>query len=88
MLRRMIYTMCMQKPPNNYSEQLYNRYKDTFTVYIYATVGGHGHEPSVERCHCPARRAVTKPLLPSLALRTLHCASLHSGSMLRQLNAL
>lgn len=34
----MIYNMCTQKPPNDYSEQLYNRYKDTFTVYISETV--------------------------------------------------
>ena len=42
---RMIYDMCTQKPPNDYSEQLYNRYKDTFTVYISETVLSLRHEP-------------------------------------------
>jgi cullin 1 len=26
--------MCTQKPPHDYSEQLYNRYRDAFTYYI------------------------------------------------------
>ena len=26
--------MCTQKPPHDYSEQLYNRYRDAFTKYI------------------------------------------------------
>ena len=26
--------MCTQKPPHDYSEQLYNRYRDAFTRYI------------------------------------------------------
>ena len=30
----MIYNMCTQKPPHDYSEQLYNRYKDAFHSYI------------------------------------------------------
>ena len=33
-LRRTIYNMCTQKPPHDYSEQLYNRYKEAFSVYI------------------------------------------------------
>jgi hypothetical protein len=26
--------MCTQKPPHDYSEQLYNRYRDAFSYYI------------------------------------------------------
>jgi len=29
-----IYNMCTQKPPHDYSEQLYARYRDSFTRYI------------------------------------------------------
>mmetsp|Transcript_11025 Transcript_11025/g.19100 ORF Transcript_11025/g.19100 Transcript_11025/m.19100 type:complete len:748 (-) Transcript_11025:342-2585(-) len=29
-----IYNMCTQKPPHDYSEQLYSKYKDAFTTYI------------------------------------------------------
>lgn len=29
-----IYNMCTQKPPYDYSEQLYQRYKDAFNNYI------------------------------------------------------
>lgn len=31
---RTIYNMCTQKPPHDYSEQLYNRYRESFSVYI------------------------------------------------------
>ena len=31
--------MCTQKPPHDYSEQLYNRYRDAFTKYIAEKVG-------------------------------------------------
>ena len=34
MLCRTIYNMCTQKPPHDYSEQLYIRYKTAFTVYV------------------------------------------------------
>lgn len=30
--------MCTQKPPHDYSEQLYNRYRDVFCVYINESV--------------------------------------------------
>ena len=36
--RRMIYNMCTQKPPHDYSEQLYSRYRDAFNIYINETV--------------------------------------------------
>ncbi len=38
--RRMIYNMCTQKPPHDYSEQLYSRYRDAFNIYINETVRG------------------------------------------------
>ena len=31
---RTIYNMCTQKPPNDYSEQLYTRYRESFSMYI------------------------------------------------------
>ena len=37
-LCRMCYNMCTQKPPHDYSEQLYNRYRDAFTRYIVEKV--------------------------------------------------
>ncbi|KEH32290.1 cullin-like protein [Medicago truncatula] len=33
-----IYVMCTQKPPHEYSEQLYEKYKETFDGYIKSTV--------------------------------------------------
>ncbi|RHN64247.1 putative S-phase kinase-associated protein [Medicago truncatula] len=33
-----IYTMCTQRPPHEYSEQLYEKYKETFEEYIKSTV--------------------------------------------------
>jgi cullin 1 len=36
---RTIYNMCTQKPPHDYSEQLYNRYKEAFEVYVHDKVG-------------------------------------------------
>ena len=35
---RTIYNMCTQKPPHDYSEQLYNKYRDAFTKYINSSV--------------------------------------------------
>lgn len=32
------YNMCTQKPPHEYSEQLYERYKRVFKDYLTATV--------------------------------------------------
>mmetsp|Transcript_15091 Transcript_15091/g.45575 ORF Transcript_15091/g.45575 Transcript_15091/m.45575 type:complete len:755 (-) Transcript_15091:786-3050(-) len=37
-LYTIIYNMCTQKPPHDYSEQLYNRYRDVFCVYINESV--------------------------------------------------
>ena len=33
-----IYNMCTQKPPQDYSQQLYDRYKESFEEYINAMV--------------------------------------------------
>ncbi|XP_062208429.1 cullin-1-like [Phragmites australis] len=33
-----IYNMCTQKPPNDYSQQLYDRYKEALSDYINSTV--------------------------------------------------
>ncbi|XLR51936.1 hypothetical protein S83_002608 [Arachis hypogaea] len=38
MLYTTIYTMCTQKPPHNYSQQLYDKYKEVFEEYIQSTV--------------------------------------------------
>lgn len=35
---RVIYDMCTQKPPHDYSEELYNRYRRSFETYINARV--------------------------------------------------
>lgn len=33
-----IYNMCTQKPPNDYSQQLYDKYKEAFQEHINSTV--------------------------------------------------
>ncbi|KAG4928582.1 hypothetical protein JHK85_055068 [Glycine max] len=38
MLYTTIYNMCTQKPPNDFSQQLYDKYKDAFDEYINTTV--------------------------------------------------
>ncbi|KAF3664459.1 Cullin-1 [Capsicum annuum] len=38
MLYTTIYNMCTQKPPNDYSQQLYEKYKEAFEEYINSTV--------------------------------------------------
>jgi hypothetical protein len=35
---RTIYNMCTQKPPNDYSQPLYDKYKEAFEEYIVSTV--------------------------------------------------
>ncbi|KAF7804825.1 cullin-1 [Senna tora] len=46
MLYTTIYNMCTQKPPNDYSQQLYDKYKDAFDEYIKSTV-----LPSIKEKH-------------------------------------
>ncbi|XP_071719035.1 cullin-1-like [Rutidosis leptorrhynchoides] len=38
MLYTTIYNMCTQKPPHDYSQQLYDKYKEAFEEYIRSTV--------------------------------------------------
>jgi cullin 1 len=38
MLYTTIYNMCTQKPPNDYSQPLYDKYKEAFEEYIVSTV--------------------------------------------------
>ncbi|CAK8544281.1 unnamed protein product [Lathyrus sativus] len=38
MLYTTIYNMCTQKPPNDYSQELYDKYKGVFVDYIRSTV--------------------------------------------------
>ncbi|KAG5567693.1 hypothetical protein RHGRI_003033 [Rhododendron griersonianum] len=38
MLYTTIYNMCTQKPPNDYSQQLYEKYKEAFEEYISSSV--------------------------------------------------
>ncbi|KAK4748496.1 hypothetical protein SAY87_015082 [Trapa incisa] len=38
MLYTTIYDMCTQKPPHDYSQQLYDKYKESFEEYIISTV--------------------------------------------------
>ncbi|PKI41795.1 hypothetical protein CRG98_037795 [Punica granatum] len=38
MLYTTIYNMCTQKPPHDYSQQLYDKYKESFEEYIFSTV--------------------------------------------------
>ena len=40
--------MCTQKPPHDYSEQLYNRYRDVFCVYINESVRHGGSYAAFE----------------------------------------
>lgn len=35
---RTIYNMCTQKPPHDYSQQLYDKYREAFEEYITTTV--------------------------------------------------
>lgn len=35
---RTIYNMCTQKPPHDYSQQLYDKYREAFEEYINSTV--------------------------------------------------
>ncbi|KAM3203682.1 hypothetical protein P3L10_031308 [Capsicum annuum] len=38
MLYTTVYNMCSQKPPNDYAQQLYDKYKEVFEEYINSTV--------------------------------------------------
>ena len=38
LMYRTIYNMCTQKPPHDYSQQLYDKYRESFEEYITSTV--------------------------------------------------
>ena len=38
LMYRTIYNMCTQKPPHDYSQQLYDKYRESFEEYINSTV--------------------------------------------------
>lgn len=44
--RRTIYNMCTQKPPYDYSENLYQRYRETFNTYLSERVRAPRAAPS------------------------------------------
>ncbi|KAL9274857.1 Cullin-1-like protein [Drosera capensis] len=46
MLYTTIYNMCTQKPPHDYSQNLYEKYQESFDVYISSTV-----LPSIKEKH-------------------------------------
>ena len=37
-MHRTIYNMCTQRPPHDYSQQIYCKYRETFEEYITSTV--------------------------------------------------
>ena len=39
---RTIYNMCTQKPPHDFSQQLYERYREAFNEYITSKVRAAG----------------------------------------------
>lgn len=38
MVYRSVYNMCTQKPPDDFSQELYDKYQDVFKEYIDSTV--------------------------------------------------
>jgi hypothetical protein len=61
---RTIYNMCTQKPPHDYSEQLYAKYREAFNTYISDKVGA-------------AALDELDPLTLYQALRSSSCRSCH-----------
>lgn len=62
--------MCTQKPPYDYSEQLYQRYREAFNTYIDGKVGGrYVHAPlqptPAEACSNETQLSVTAPGRPA-----------------------
>lgn len=54
--------MCTQKPPHDYSEQLYNKYREAFNTYINEKVCD-----AVWLCGCAAWLQIRQGLLVSSA---------------------
>lgn len=73
--RRTIYNMCTQKPPYDYSEQLYQRYRETFNNYLNEKVG-LARDPCTAPHRAVARRlqynASHRSTLPYALLPALH----------------
>jgi predicted TPR repeat methyltransferase len=44
--------MCTQKPPHDYSQQLYDKYRESFEEYITSMVSQHADFPPCS-CECP-----------------------------------
>lgn len=54
---RTIYNMCTQKPPHDYSQQLYDKYREAFEEYIISTVSNN-----FLACHIPPFKCLNKLL--------------------------
>lgn len=60
--RSTIYNMCTQKPPYDYSEQLYTRYREAFNSYIS------------DKVRAPAACSAMRPLTPRMQRHAAPCA--------------
>ena len=60
-VRSTIYNMCTQKPPHDYSEDLYARYKDAFVKYITEKARSSAHGAPASAACVQLRRL---PCLP------------------------
>jgi hypothetical protein len=54
-LHRTIYNMCTQEPPQDYSQQLYDRYRESFQEYINSMVCEQGASLFPFPCFCACR---------------------------------
>lgn len=73
---RTIYNMCTQKPPHDYSEQLYIKYKDAFNVYVKEKV-----RPPIRHALCLGFCSRFVSPCPSLSgTRQLSCRSFSARS--------
>ena len=78
--------MCTQKPPNDFSQQLYDRYKEAYNTYIRQKARPKACSAAQRHCAAPCaapppahpRRRGAGQVLP--ALKTLH-----GETMLREL---
>ena len=80
--------MCTQKPPNDYSEHLYTKYKEAFVKYIKETVRGRSLCP----VGCPSSLTLGLQACACAQLRRRHAKSttarMHASSLpLRACNA-
>jgi hypothetical protein len=68
-VRRTVYTMCTQKPPNNWSEPLYNNYCEAVIDYLTARILPRIKEKHDEAMLRVRRRAPRRPSLPVTRIR-------------------